>query len=325
MLKFFLAGLLDATRHWKMVLLLLAANLLLTIPIVLPLFLAIVMTTSRTAMADAMLADKLDPAWIADLLNDRLAGASIESLGATTGALLLAMGLASLTVNALFAGGILETLAAENEPFTMRRFWAGCGAWFGPFARLLALSLLASGIGLFLFGMLSAYVNRGEESASAYTPFAWRKWALTALLVAAFAAINLIFDYAKIGAVLHDRRGMLGETLRATRFAAQHPLGVIALYAVTGLTGWAVFALPVWLRGMISQSSAGAVLSAFLLGQIAIGARMWARVMMWSAELRYFRRHHPEAAAPPPEFEFARAGTPYEFVPAVTVSAQEET
>ncbi|MDX2030768.1 MAG: hypothetical protein SF339_08865 [Blastocatellia bacterium] len=321
MRKSFLAGMLNATRHWKMVLLLLVANLLAAIPIVAPIFATIVMTTSGTATADALLADKLDVIWLADLFNNRFAGFSLESLGAQTGLLLLALGLGYLILNTLFAGGILEVLQAPDGAFGMRRFWAGCGAWFGRFTRLLLLSLFVYGAALFLHGRLAALVNAGEEKAHAYAPFAWRKWALTALLLALLAFINMVFDYAKIGTVVNDRHGMFQEALRAFRFAGRHFFSTYGLYILAGLTGLAVFALPVWLRSRIPQSSMGAVFLAFLLGQLAIGARMWARVMLYGAELHYFRRHMP---APPPEYEFARASEPYEFAPAIPAPPREE-
>ena len=59
------------------------------------------------------------------------------------------------------------------------------------------------------------------------------------LLYAAFLApllfVNVIFDYAKVRAVVEDRRSMIGALVAGWRFVRRHPGAAIALYALDAL------------------------------------------------------------------------------------------
>lgn len=74
MIRSFLVGIMEANRSWKMILLLLAANILLSLPIVVPVFLLIVLTSGGTLEADKLLADKLDVVWLIDVFNHQFPG-----------------------------------------------------------------------------------------------------------------------------------------------------------------------------------------------------------------------------------------------------------
>src|SRR5689334_21831145 len=76
MLASFFNGLVRASRHWRMVLLLLAVNILVSIPVAVPLFLLIAQTSNDRLAAHAMVADKLDLNWVTDLINERFPGES---------------------------------------------------------------------------------------------------------------------------------------------------------------------------------------------------------------------------------------------------------
>jgi len=60
---------------------------------------------------------------------------------------------------------------------------------------------------------------------------------------ALLAAVNLLFDYAKVRAVVEDRRSMIGALVSAARFAARRPGRVAGLYLLTGVLYFAVVAL----------------------------------------------------------------------------------
>ena len=80
MIKPFLAGINEANRNWKMVLSLLAANLLLSVPVIVPIFLLIIFTSGGTLVADQLFADKLDVLWFIDVLNHQFPGAALETV-----------------------------------------------------------------------------------------------------------------------------------------------------------------------------------------------------------------------------------------------------
>src|SRR5262249_49189962 len=150
--------------------------------------------------------------------------------GGQMGVLLLVTGFSYLLLNILFAGGILDVFASKEERFAMRRFWAGCGAYFWRFFRLLLISLLFYGAAYFVYFLISKPIDAAAKQAATFTPVFYQRWAAVLLLVLLFTFVNMIFDYAKIGAVVGDRRRMFRETISALRFGVRNFFRAYSLY-----------------------------------------------------------------------------------------------
>jgi hypothetical protein len=313
MIRSFITGILRASRSWKMILFLLVANILFTIPIVVPIFLLIVQTSSGTLAAERLFADKIDLKWLTDVFNHQIAGASLESVGIQIGTLLFVMGSSYLLLNTLFSGGIMRVFESDDGRFKMTGFWAGCGAYFWRFFRLMLISMIFYGAALVLFFLLRRAVDRATEEATAYQSVLAGRWAVMLLLILLFAFINMVFDYAKIGTVFNDSRMMFRETFRAFRFALRHFFSAFGLYLLIAITGFSIFLILARLRESLNQSSVIAVFIAILLGQIAIASRMWARLVLYAAEMDLYQRITPAPppvilpTEPPPEVEFLAA------------------
>ena len=313
MLSSFWTGITQATRNWPMVLVLLAASLATTIPVIVPIFLLITMTSSSTLAPFTLIAHKLDSAWLIDLINDRLAGFSISSSLLQVGVLLAVAAFFSLLQNVFFAGGIIEVLTDGYEKFSLRRFWGGSGSWFPRFFRLWMLSLIPTGAAVAVFAIATNYIRAWDEEASQEKPGAVASLAAAAILVLVIMIINMIFDYARIAAVLNHSRGMFRETLRSFRFSLGRFVGAFGLYILIAAVGAGVFLLLAALRSSFPQSSLLAALFAILLAQIAIGARLWNRITFYAAQIDYFRKFGP----PPPVIEPLHPPPPLpEFMPA---------
>jgi hypothetical protein len=316
MIRSFITGILRASRSWKMILFLLVANLLFTIPIVVPIFLLIVQTSSGTLAANNLFADKIDLRWLTDVFNHQMAGVSLESIGIQVGTLLIVMGLSYLLLNTFFSGGIIRAFWPEDGQFKMADFWLGCGAYFWRFFRLLLISMIFYGAALVIFFLLRRAIDRMTEHATAYETVFLGRWAIILLLILFFAFINMVFDYAKIGAVFNDSRIMFRETFRALRFALRHFFSAFGLYLLITILGLSIFLVLARLRGSLNQSSVAAVFIAILLGQLAIAFRMWARLVLYAAEMDFYQRVRPASAPfiiptePPVEVEFLTAERP---------------
>ncbi|MCI0336927.1 MAG: hypothetical protein L0226_05080 [Acidobacteria bacterium] len=321
MISSFIAGILHASRSWKMILLLLVANILFSMPLALSIFLLVVQTASGTLAADRMLANKIDASWIIDVFNHQMPGYSLESVGIQLGLLLAVTGFGYLVVNTLFAGGIIEVFAFDDGRFTMRKFWAGCGAYFWRFVRLLLISLIFYGVAYFIYLLARGLVNQTEERATAYESVIYKRWAVMLLLVVMFAFINMVFDYAKISTVISDSRKMFRETINAFRFALQHFFSTFGLYLLIAIIGISFFGLLAWLRSSINQSSAMSVLLAIILSQAAIAVRMWTRLTFYVAELDLYQRLVPEPAT----IIAPRQPAEVEFLSATRTRPEEET
>lgn len=294
MIRSFIIGLLHASRSWKMILLLLIANNLFTLPLVAPIFWLVALTTGETLTADRMFASKLDVRWMIDLINHQMPGYSLKSTGIQIGLLLAVMGLIYLLLNTFFSGGIIQVFAVYYGHFTMRRLWEGCGAYFWRFFRLMLISLILYGGAGFIFYLAWLKVQIAAAQAASFEPIFYLRWGTISLLVVALAFVNMVFDYAKIRTVVEDGRGMFREAFRALSFTLRHLFSVSVLYSLIAIIGLVPFLLLVRLRDSVDQSSVIAVLAAILLGNAAIAARMWTRLTFYAAELDFYRRCKPK-------------------------------
>jgi hypothetical protein len=185
----------------------------------------------------------------------------------------------------------------------MRKFWGEAGAYFWRFFRLTLISLIFYGVAVGIYLLLQWPIENAADRASAFESVIYKRWAAMALLALLFAFINMVFDYAKIGTVTRIERksgkGMFRETFRAFRFAFRNFFSAFGLYLIIALVGLALFLAFNALRWSVDQSSAGRVLLAILLGQIAIAGRMWTRLVFFAAEMHLYKKLAPVAAPAP--------------------------
>jgi hypothetical protein len=297
MFRSLLTGISIATRSWKMILLLLAANLLLSLPVAVPVFLLIVQTAGERLAAERMLADKLDASWVIDLFNHQFPGASIEAAGAEVGMLLLALGAIHLLLNVMFAGGIIGVYDSEDGRFGMAKFWASAGSYFWRYFRLMLISLIFYALAYIVYYVVDSSIDRASARAEAFDDVVYRRWAAMAALALMFAVVNMIFDYAKIGAAVKNSRGMWRETFKAIGFAFRNFFSTFGLYLIVAIFGLAVFLGLNQSRWAVDQSSGGAVMLAIILSQLAVAARVWNKLTFYAAQLNLYRELNPGAGA----------------------------
>ena len=290
MIRSFIKGIKQSSRSWKMILLLVAANILFALPMAVPVFLFVMKSAGGTIFAQRLFNDNLDALWFSDVINDRIPGASFANLGIELFVMLCAMGLIYLMANAFFAGGIIEVLASEDGRFTMKKFFSGCGNSFWRFFRLLMVSIIFYGIAIGVFVLLMFRIESSDKLATIERPGALKIQAAVLLLLALLALVGAIQDYARIGATLNDRRKMFREWFKGARFVFRRFVSAYSLYVLIALVGLVVFALIAWLRGGVNQNSYLNVFLAFLVGQIAIASRVWTRMTFYAAEIDLYRK-----------------------------------
>jgi hypothetical protein len=172
------------------------------------------------------------------------------------------------------------------------------------------------GVAVGIYLLLRWPIDNAAEQASAFESVVYKRWAAMVVLALLFAFVNMVFDYAKIGAVVSDSRGMWRETFRALRFAFRNFFKAFGLYLLVAVIGLAVFLVLNWLRWSVNQSSFAATLLAIALGQITIAGRMWTRLVFYAAEMNLYKKLAPvratviEPVVAEPEIEFARAEMP---------------
>jgi hypothetical protein len=208
---------------------------------------------------------------------------------------------AQLLISIFLAGGLLDRLARDRV-VGAHAFFSACGVWFWRFLRL---ALIAAAVYAFLFGTVHPWLfdrlyEHWTRDFSAERP----AFAVRLTLYAAFTALvcgtNLLFDYAKIRAVVEDRRSMIGALTAGARFVARYPASTVALYLLDlGLA--ALVALAYY----VTAPGAGASLAAFAVGQAYIVLRVIVRLQFMASQTALFQSrlaHAGYVARPAPRW-----------------------
>jgi hypothetical protein len=187
------------------------------------------------------------------------------------------------------AGGILDRYARERPTYS-HGFFSACGTFFFRFLRLAAAQWV---VYAFLFAYLhrwlfdTFYPRITHEVNVERTAFLVRL-ALYAVFGILVAAAAMIFDYAKVRAVVEDRRSMLGAIRAALGFIQRNYASAVGLF----LVNFVLFALVVALYAIVAPGAwpAGAKMwIAAAIGQLYIAARLWVKLVFWASETALFQ------------------------------------
>lgn len=208
---------------------------------------------------------------------------------------------AYLLVWTFVSGGIIDRLA-RRRPTRAHGFFAASGVFFFRFLRLavaagLAYWFLFAVVHEWLFETVFVYATRDLDVERA--AFAWRA-ATYAVFGALLVATNVLFDYAKIRAVVEDRRSMILTLAAAARFVFRNPGRVLGLYA---LNGFAFLALVgVWALAAPGAGGAGVSMWLGVIGaQVYLAARLFLKLVFVASQTSLFQRslaHAGYTAAP---------------------------
>ncbi|MCA1583212.1 MAG: hypothetical protein LC791_00075 [Acidobacteria bacterium] len=200
-----------------------------------------------------------------------------------------------MAISAFLMGGVLDRLA-RNRATGSHAFFAASGVFFFRFLRLAIAAVLVYG---FLFTTLhvwlfdTLYVSLTRDLAVERTAFVYRLLGYT-LFATLLLAVNLVFDYAKIRAVVEDRRSMLGALTAAVRFVVRNRGATIGLYLMNAGAFAAVLFLYYVLAPSVGQG-AGAWL-VLLVGQLYIVLRVALRLQFAGSQIALFQSRLAHAA-----------------------------
>jgi len=210
---------------------------------------------------------------------------------------------AYLAVWAFAIGGVIDRYARQR-PTRAAGFFAACGVFFFRFLRLAVIAAITYYV---LFGWIhpwlfdDLYRTWTRDIAVERTAFLIRL-ALYGVFGLGLALLTLLFDYAKVRAVVEDRRSMIGAVLASARFIARHPGRVAGLYGLNVL----LFAAVVSIYALVAPGAGrgGAMIwLSFGVGQLYLLGRLWTKLAFYASEVALFQgmlAHAEYAAAPPP-------------------------
>lgn len=191
----------------------------------------------------------------------------------------------NMLVSLFLAGGVLDRVARDHR-VGAGAFFAACGVFFIRFIRL---GLIAAAIYWTLFGPFHRWLFDGVYPLLIADVTAERTAFFIRLgLYAAFAVpvlfFNVLFDYAKIRAVVEDRRSMLGALVASWRFVRRNGGAVAGLYAMDAL----LFLIVIGLYFLIAPGGAANLL-AFAIGQLYIVLRVMVRLQFAASQTALFQ------------------------------------
>ena len=191
----------------------------------------------------------------------------------------------NMLVSLFLIGGVLDRLARDRAVGS-GAFFSACGTYFVRFLRLGIITFLVYAL---LFGRYHSWLfddvyplltNEMTVERNAF----FVRLALYIAFALPLFFFNMLFDYAKVRAVVEDRRSMIGAIVASWRFIKRQPLAVCMLYAINVLLYLIVIALY-----YVAAPGASANLSAFAVGQIYIVLRVIVRLQFAASQTALFQ------------------------------------
>jgi hypothetical protein len=187
------------------------------------------------------------------------------------------------------SGGIIDRYARDRAIRTPGFLWAS-GTYF---ARLLRLGLIAGAAYALLFRFLHPwFFDTLFEDATRDLNVERQAFLVRLLLYVVFgcalAAVNLLFDYAKVRAVVEDRRSMFGALVASVAFIRRNALAAATLYVLDVLLWVGVLGL----YALVAPGAASAgwlIWFGFAIGQLYVAARVWVKLVFWASEAALFQ------------------------------------
>jgi hypothetical protein len=209
---------------------------------------------------------------------------------------------AHMILSLFLIGGVLDRLARDHAIGTAA-FFSACGIYATRFLRLAIIAtaiywLLFVPYHQWLFGEL--YSSLTENLTVERTAFFYRVGLYVAFLLP-LLVVNLVFDYAKIRAVVEDRRSMIGAVVSAVRFIGRNPGAAIGLYLLDALLFLAVIAL----YFLVAPGATVVNALAFAIGQLYIVLRVMVRLQFAASQIALFQSrlaHAGYVARPVPKW-----------------------
>jgi hypothetical protein len=201
------------------------------------------------------------------------------------------------------SGGIIDRYARDRAT-RAHGFFAASGVFFFRFLRLAVVMAIVYGL---LFGYLHPwlfdrlYPRMIHDLTVERTAFLVRI-ALYVVFGLLLAACNVVFDYAKVRAVVEDRRSALGAIHAALSFVGRNWLAAAMLY----LADFALFVLMVAIYAVMAPGAGGigwTMWTGFAIGQAYVLGRLWVKLIFWASETALFQgrlAHAGYVAAPTP-------------------------
>lgn len=205
---------------------------------------------------------------------------------------ILAAGMVYALAWAFLLGGVLQRFARpegfEGGVFS-QTFFGNCGRFFLRFVRLAFFSgLLYLAVYLLARAWFRGLQTWTRDVTTEGTVLLW-VLVSAAVVVVLLALVRVIFDLAKVMAVLEDRHGMLITLAAAARCFAGRPVTLLGLYLGLAL----LWLLALVLYALVAPTAGPAtwigLVLAFVLAQVLLAVKIGLRLSLLAGEMTVYR------------------------------------
>jgi len=197
-----------------------------------------------------------------------------------------------------FAGGILKFFEGSTIKSKTQNFFAGSSKFFFRFLRLGIYVLL---IQLIIFGIIalifSAIFNNASKNSAEPALFTILMIWL-AIHIIFFIFLSIVSDYAKIILVKEDSKKVWRALWGSFKFTLKKLYLTYPLYIILSIVPAVLFILYFWLDSAIGMHSGLTILLMFLIQQIFIWVRLFAKVWILGSQYEFFNNHLAERTKP---------------------------
>jgi hypothetical protein len=194
-----------------------------------------------------------------------------------------------LAAMTFLAGGSLDRLARGRRT-SAYAFFGACGGLFPRFLRLGLLSAIvyAALVGPYHDWIFETFVDRMTANMTAERNVFGLQLVGYAMWLLPMGLVNLLFDYAKVRAVVEDRRSALGSVGAALDFLKLEWRRASLFY----LANLVLLGGVVGLYALLAPGIGGAGLgmwAGFVVSQLYIAARLAVKLLFWATEITFFQ------------------------------------
>jgi len=211
------------------------------------------------------------------------------------------LGFLYLLFNVFLSAGVLAALDSGPQ-VTLRGFFRNVGRFGWRFLRLFILQTIA--LAAAVAGYSIWLKDRIDETAKAYTTdVATTLWNVSGMAVVLLVAVAVVvvFDYARIRAVVENRRGMIKTAFLSVGFCVRRLFSTVPLFGLGILSIILLYAGYLGLENLVSILAGASFVALLLLQQLVILGRLAIRLAIYASERQLFESFAAGKSAPMPE------------------------
>lgn len=198
--------------------------------------------------------------------------------------------LAIYWVVVLFLSGGAFSVFASREKYNPTLFWGSAAKYFGRFFRLLLWSLPVFAI-LSCLQFIETACERLLFGSDPYQYISyWGGWIKIGLRYISLLLCGLVFDYARIHAILNDEHKMRKSLWQGIKFAFTNFVQTFGLAFLLFIAGGAALVIYNPIANMLLVPNTVIVILLFVLQQGYIFFRMMLRLIFYSSQLYLYNK-----------------------------------